>query len=137
MLPSSPRSSPPPRRFGAAARIALRFEQQDTPLFGGTITPEGLSRATVPWYTLERSSNDAAVMAGGFCGFMMGTTANAMANAAVAWSLIYAALGVYWAAGGRGFPYTAETATDSLSESPAHGTIECRPTDVTPSSPSG
>jgi hypothetical protein len=29
--------------------------------------------------------------------------------AAVAWSLIYAALGVYWAVGGRGFLYTSET----------------------------
>jgi hypothetical protein len=29
--------------------------------------------------------------------------------AAVAWSLVYAALGVYWASGGPGFPYTTET----------------------------
>src|SRR5512144_1735528 len=29
-----------------------------------------------------------------------------MPYAAVAWSLIYAALGVYWAVSGRGFPYT-------------------------------
>ena len=28
--------------------------------------------------------------------------------AAVAWSLIYAALGVYWAVSGRGFPYAPE-----------------------------
>ncbi len=28
--------------------------------------------------------------------------------AAVAWSLVYAALGVYWAMGGRGFPYAPE-----------------------------
>ena len=28
--------------------------------------------------------------------------------AAVAWSLIYAALGVYWAVSGRGFPYTTK-----------------------------
>jgi len=28
--------------------------------------------------------------------------------AAVAWSLVYAALGLYWAVSGRGFPYTAE-----------------------------
>jgi hypothetical protein len=31
--------------------------------------------------------------------------------AAVAWSLIYAALGLYWAAGGGGFPYIPETAS--------------------------
>ncbi len=35
-------------------------------------------------------------------------------GAAVAWSLGYAALGVFWAAGGRGFPYTPETANDAL-----------------------
>ncbi len=35
--------------------------------------------------------------------------------AAIAWSLVYAALGVYWAVSGRGFPYTPETAFDSLS----------------------
>jgi hypothetical protein len=29
--------------------------------------------------------------------------------AAVAWSLVYAALGVYWVVSGRGFPYTPET----------------------------
>ncbi len=29
--------------------------------------------------------------------------------AAVAWSLLYAALGVFWAVSGRGFPYTSET----------------------------
>jgi hypothetical protein len=34
--------------------------------------------------------------------------------AAVAWSLIYAALGVYWAVSGRGFPYTPETVSDGL-----------------------
>ena len=34
--------------------------------------------------------------------------------AAVAWSLVYAALGVYWAIGGRGFPYTQETVSDML-----------------------
>jgi len=32
--------------------------------------------------------------------------------AAVAWSLIYAALGVYWALGGRGFPYSPATVSD-------------------------
>src|SRR5512140_928431 len=34
--------------------------------------------------------------------------------AAVAWSLIYAALGVYWAVSGRGFPYTPETTSDAM-----------------------
>ncbi len=34
--------------------------------------------------------------------------------AAVAWSLIYAALGVYWAVSGRGFPYAPETASDGM-----------------------
>ena len=34
--------------------------------------------------------------------------------AAVAWSLIYAALGVYWAAGGSGFPYSAEALSNPL-----------------------
>ncbi len=34
--------------------------------------------------------------------------------AAVAWSLIYAALGVYWAVSGRGFPYTTETMSDGM-----------------------
>ena len=34
--------------------------------------------------------------------------------AAVAWSLIYAALGVYWAVSGRGFPYTPETVSDDM-----------------------
>jgi len=34
--------------------------------------------------------------------------------AAVAWSLVYAALGVYWAVSGRGFPYTFETVSDDL-----------------------
>src|SRR5687767_2492566 len=33
---------------------------------------------------------------------------------AVAWSLVYAALGVYWAVSGRGFPYTPETVSDDL-----------------------
>ena len=32
--------------------------------------------------------------------------------AAVAWSLVYAALGLYWAVGGRGFPYAPEQALD-------------------------
>jgi hypothetical protein len=34
--------------------------------------------------------------------------------AAVVWSFIYAALGVYWAVSGRGFPYTPEAASDAL-----------------------
>jgi hypothetical protein len=34
--------------------------------------------------------------------------------AAVGWSVIYAALGVYWAVGGRGFPYTPETISYDL-----------------------
>jgi hypothetical protein len=34
--------------------------------------------------------------------------------AAVAWSLSYAALGVYWAVSGRGFPYPPETMSDGL-----------------------
>lgn len=34
--------------------------------------------------------------------------------AAVAWSLIYAALGGYWAASGRGFPYPPDTASDLM-----------------------
>jgi hypothetical protein len=34
--------------------------------------------------------------------------------AAVAWSLLYAALGAYWAVSGRGFPYTPETASDMM-----------------------
>ena len=34
--------------------------------------------------------------------------------AAVVWSLVYAALGGYWAAGGLGFPYTPETVSDAL-----------------------
>ena len=34
--------------------------------------------------------------------------------AAVVWSLVYAALGITWGLGGRGFPYTPETASDSL-----------------------
>src|SRR5690349_3996242 len=32
--------------------------------------------------------------------------------AAVAWSLVYAALGVYWVVSGGGFPYTPETMPD-------------------------
>ena len=34
--------------------------------------------------------------------------------AAVAWSLVYAALGLYWAVSGRGFPYTPETVSDVM-----------------------
>jgi hypothetical protein len=34
--------------------------------------------------------------------------------AAVAWSLIYAALGGYWAVSGRGFPFTAEAMSDGM-----------------------
>ena len=34
--------------------------------------------------------------------------------AAVAWSLIYAALGAYCAVSGRGFPYTPETVFDPM-----------------------
>ena len=34
--------------------------------------------------------------------------------AAVAWSLVYAALGVYWAVSGRGFPYAPETVSDVM-----------------------
>ena len=34
--------------------------------------------------------------------------------AAVAWSLVYAALGVDWARSGRGFPYTPETVSDGM-----------------------
>ncbi|HEU5102847.1 MAG TPA: hypothetical protein VFU22_27685 [Roseiflexaceae bacterium] len=34
--------------------------------------------------------------------------------AAVAWSLLYAALGVYWAVSGRGFPYTPNTVSDVI-----------------------
>ena len=34
--------------------------------------------------------------------------------AAVAWSLIYAALGIYWAVSGRGFPYAPETGSDGM-----------------------
>jgi hypothetical protein len=33
--------------------------------------------------------------------------------AAVAWSLVYAALGVYWVVSGRGFPYSPETVSDA------------------------
>src|SRR5512133_3104733 len=35
-------------------------------------------------------------------------------NAAVAWSLAYAALGAYWTVSGRGFPYTRETVSDVM-----------------------
>ena len=34
--------------------------------------------------------------------------------AAVAWSLLYGALGLYWAVSGRGFPYTPEIVSDDL-----------------------
>jgi hypothetical protein len=34
--------------------------------------------------------------------------------AAVAWSLIYAALGVFWAVSGRGFPYNSTTMSDGM-----------------------
>ncbi len=34
--------------------------------------------------------------------------------AAVAWSLVYAALGVYWAVGGTGFPYTSASVSDIM-----------------------
>jgi hypothetical protein len=34
--------------------------------------------------------------------------------AAVVWSSVYAALGVYWAVSGRGFPYTPDTMSDGL-----------------------
>jgi hypothetical protein len=34
--------------------------------------------------------------------------------AAVAWSLIYAALGIYWVVSGRGFPYTPAAASDGM-----------------------
>ncbi|HYF95438.1 MAG TPA: hypothetical protein VD969_24775 [Symbiobacteriaceae bacterium] len=34
--------------------------------------------------------------------------------AAVAWSLVYAALGIYWGVSGRGFPYTPEAMSDGL-----------------------
>jgi hypothetical protein len=34
--------------------------------------------------------------------------------AAVAWSLVYAALGIYWMVSGRGFPYTPEPVSDGL-----------------------
>lgn len=34
--------------------------------------------------------------------------------AAVAWSLIYSALGITWAVSGRGFPYTSETMSDGM-----------------------
>ena len=36
------------------------------------------------------------------------------AYAAVAWSLVYAALGLYWAVSGRGFPYAAELVSGPL-----------------------
>jgi hypothetical protein len=34
--------------------------------------------------------------------------------AAVVWSLVYTALGVSWAVGGRGFPYTPGTVSDGM-----------------------
>jgi hypothetical protein len=34
--------------------------------------------------------------------------------AAVAWSLVYAALGLYWAVSGRGFPFNPETLSDGM-----------------------
>src|SRR5512138_2612699 len=34
--------------------------------------------------------------------------------AAVAWSVLYAALGLYWVVSGRGFPYTPETVSDGM-----------------------
>src|SRR5512146_911036 len=34
--------------------------------------------------------------------------------AAVAWSLLYAALGIYWAASGSGFPFSAESASNPV-----------------------
>jgi len=34
--------------------------------------------------------------------------------AAVAWSLLYATLGIYWAVSGRGFPHTPETVSDVM-----------------------
>ena len=34
--------------------------------------------------------------------------------AAVAWSLVYTALGVYWAVSGRGFPYIPDTMSDIM-----------------------
>ncbi len=34
--------------------------------------------------------------------------------AAVAWSLIYAMLGIYWMVSGRGFPYTSEAVSDIM-----------------------
>jgi len=33
---------------------------------------------------------------------------------AVVWSLVYAALGIYWVVGGPGFPYTSETVSDFM-----------------------
>ncbi len=55
--------------------------------------------------TLTAGSNEMAAAtparAGGARGWQSWTP-----YAAVAWSLIYAALVIYWAASGRGFPYT-------------------------------
>src|SRR5690242_5291686 len=34
--------------------------------------------------------------------------------AVVVWSIVYAALGAYWAVSGRGFPYPPETASDIM-----------------------
>ena len=43
--------------------------------------------------------------------------------AAVVWSLAYAALGVYWAVSGRGFPYAAETGSGSDVMAPLLGRL--------------
>ena len=45
--------------------------------------------------------------------------------AAVAWSLVYAALGVYWAVSGRGFPYAPETVSNGVT-GPVVGTVRAR-----------
>ncbi len=45
----------------------------------------------------------------GSLGYILGRWAG---YAAVGWSLVYAALGVYWAVSGRGFPYTPQTVSD-------------------------
>jgi hypothetical protein len=37
-----------------------------------------------------------------------------MPYASVAWSLLYGALGVYWALGGNGFPYLTQSGSDSM-----------------------
>jgi ABC-type branched-subunit amino acid transport system substrate-binding protein len=41
-------------------------EQHATPILGGTITADGLSRAKAPWYTLERSNPDIATIVDAF-----------------------------------------------------------------------